>query len=170
MDQKMCSRCVKILPLTSFGKNKGRPDGVTVYCRACTRAYYNQRYATDINFRENKKEKTLVHINKARLDPTVKEQHSIATRKWQSNNPGYGRAPQAYAKARKRLKTPTWSEKKEIAKFYRACPAGYEVDHIVPLNGEKYGVCGLHVLANLQYLTVADNAKKKNKWNWEAQS
>lgn len=39
----------------------------------------------------------------------------------------------------------------------------HEVDHIIPLNGEK--VSGLHVMANLQILTRKANHDKGNSWN-----
>lgn len=37
------------------------------------------------------------------------------------------------------------------------------MDHIIPLGGND--VCGLHVLANLQYLPPADNYRKGNRLN-----
>ena len=63
---------------------------------------------------------------------------------------------------RKKFKTAceglTWEDKKAIGEFYRRCPEGYEVDHIIPVSRG-----GKHVLSNLQYLTREGNRRKKNK-------
>lgn len=58
--------------------------------------------------------------------------------------------------------TPTWSEASQIHDFYRNCPAGYHVDHIIPLRGKIDGrpVSGLHIISNLQYLLASENRKK----------
>lgn len=62
----------------------------------------------------------------------------------------------------KRIKQRTFSSKKDIIEFYNNCPKGYEVDHVVPLNGKN--ISGLHTIDNLQYLTISDNRKKSNKF------
>jgi 5-methylcytosine-specific restriction endonuclease McrA len=59
-------------------------------------------------------------------------------------------------------RTPAWADNKKIIEFYKNCPKGYHVDHIIPLNGKK--VSGLHIETNLQYLTKKENLKKSNKY------
>ena len=48
-----------------------------------------------------------------------------------------------------------------IKEFYSKCPIGYEVDHIIPLNGKN--ISGLHTITNLQYLKASENRRKSNK-------
>jgi hypothetical protein len=67
------------------------------------------------------------------------------------------------AKYRARLKNqiPPNADLESIREFYRNCPPGYEVDHIIPISKG-----GLHTLENLQYLTKSDNCSKGAKLNW----
>lgn len=68
-------------------------------------------------------------------------------------------------RAAKLQRSPRWvslEELEEIQLFYSNCPDGFQVDHILPLQGEY--VSGLHVLSNLQYLSIRDNTSKGNRF------
>jgi len=54
-----------------------------------------------------------------------------------------------------------WHEKKLIGRFYKNCPEGYEVDHIIPLSKG-----GRHMISNLQYLTKEENRHKSARIDW----
>lgn len=56
----------------------------------------------------------------------------------------------------------SFDEKILIGNFYKNCPKGYEVDHIIPLSRG-----GKHILSNLQYLTISENRRKYNKLDWK---
>lgn len=60
------------------------------------------------------------------------------------------------------LQTPKWANKDKIKEIYKNRPKGFDVDHIIPLQGKF--VSGLHVENNLQYLTVKENRSKYNKF------
>lgn len=65
---------------------------------------------------------------------------------------------------------PIWADMDLINDMYaEAAYFGETIDHIVPLKSDV--VCGLHVEANLQLLSRADNSAKRNRhWPqmWEA--
>ena len=60
-------------------------------------------------------------------------------------------------------RTPSWCDLESVKIIYLRCPKGYEVDHIIPTQGEL--VSGLHVPENLQHLTRFANRSKGNKFN-----
>ena len=51
MKTKRCYGCNKILPIENFTKNKNNKDGLSYYCRDCTKIQYNVH-----KYRENGKE------------------------------------------------------------------------------------------------------------------
>jgi 5-methylcytosine-specific restriction endonuclease McrA len=55
-----------------------------------------------------------------------------------------------------------WEEMRLIKYFYRNCPKGYEVDHIIPISKG-----GTHTLSNLQYLKPRQNRRKAGRTDWE---
>jgi hypothetical protein len=88
--------------------------------------------------------------------------------KWVRDNPRKALAAVRKRQAAKLRRTPAWADLAAIADFYRDCPCGYVVDHVIPLRGKL--VSGLHVLNNLQYLLNIDNMLKSNKfdpWTFE---
>ena len=66
------------------------------------------------------------------------------------------------SRARRELRSVAWANAEKIREVYANCPDGYDVDHIIPLNGKT--VSGLHVHNNLQYLTKLENSKKSNRF------
>lgn len=85
-------------------------------------------------------------------------------KRWSKKHPHLARAKAAKRAAAKLQALPKWlteAQLLEIKDIYKNCPKGYEVDHIVPLQGKS--VRGLHVPWNLQYLTVSENRSKHNK-------
>jgi 5-methylcytosine-specific restriction endonuclease McrA len=60
--------------------------------------------------------------------------------------------------ARRKYQTPVGEDIKALQQFYLNCPAGHEVDHIIPISKG-----GPHSLENLQYLTKEENRRKSNK-------
>jgi hypothetical protein len=77
--------------------------------------------------------------NKRRIEK--RDQYNVAHREWLKQNPGY-------------------------MTEHGNRPAGYHVDHIVPLKGRT--VCGLHCEANLTYLPGKENNNKYNNWPSDA--
>jgi len=81
-------------------------------------------------------------------------------------NPDRGRLTASLRRARKRRAVPPWAELQEIRRFYAECPAGFHVDHIIPLVGmtpEGRHVCGLHCISNLRYLPASVNMSRQNR-------
>ena len=153
---KTCLDCKQTLQLSAFTNNKSAKDGLCVYCRTCM-AIRNKAYRNKDQDAWQKKQKAyqqkyraenverLVEYRKKRY-PQIKArvQHHQVLRK-------------------RKLKERSFPhEKNMLIEFYRKCPEGHHVDHIVPISNPL--VCGLHVIANLQYLPATDNLKKTNKF------
>jgi len=83
--------------------------------------------------------------------------------KWQKANPNKKNAATVRRRTALMNRKPKWADDLVINMIYEDCPEGYEVDHIIPLQGEN--VSGLHVAWNLQYLTPIQNKLKGNRYD-----
>ena len=102
------------------------------------------------------------NTEQGRMSKKLRNQRYFATERGKAVN----RAKGAKYKAAKLQRIPVWMTKDELKMmrfFYIKCPEGFDVDHIVPLQGRN--VSGLHVLSNLQYLTKEENGRKANKFS-----
>lgn len=65
-----------------------------------------------------------------------------------------------------RRRTPPWltaEERAEITLFYKNTPAGMTVDHKIPLSHKNRLVGGLHVMANLGYVSERANNRRRQE-------
>ncbi len=85
--------------------------------------------------------------------------HTKEAKEYKQKHPAAQRLHSLKRNSKRRLRVVLWGQE-GILDFYANCPIGMVVDHIIPLCGRK--VSGLHVLSNLQYLTVKENAIKHN--------
>src|SRR5579859_6962920 len=73
-NSKICTVCKKRFPFGAFHKNKSKRDGLQTRCRNCYRDWYNERYQTNPEFREKRKQ----HFSKFYEEryPSRRQQHS----------------------------------------------------------------------------------------------
>lgn len=131
---KECAKCKKILSYNAFSKDKQQSSGRQPSCKNCQHSYYKE--------------------NKDYILPQ--------TLKYHRENPHISRHAGAKRRSAKIERTPAWADLEAIKTFYKNCPEGYHVDHIIPLQGDL--VSGFHVLSNLQYLTASENLSKSNSY------
>lgn len=165
---KICSKCRCLKSLGSFHKCKKRKDGHRVDCKDCRkieskvrRDKHGERLRlADKTYRENNKEK--IKEMKREWYLLNREHVYNKTKAWRENNReiynGYLKTYKASYRAKKI--NGCWTP--PIWKFYKSCPEGFEVDHIIPLSRG-----GDHNISNLQYLPRWANRSKGNLMPWE---
>jgi len=128
----------------------------------------DQRKATLKRYYEGHKEKCMTATNRWRKSSGMAYEYTKRTR---AKNPALVYFSNAKRHASKLQRTPPWLNKSELFEIqciYKYCSAlrsiglEYEVDHIVPLQGDS--VSGLHVPWNMQILTSFENGTKGNRF------
>lgn len=139
IEYKSCTSCKEIKPFKEFDIDNNASCGRHHYCKSCRKELNKIAYSKD----------------------HTKEAHK---RSYEKNYTKILERSQHY-KGERSLRCVSWEDTKALQDFYKDCPEGMHVDHILPLKGEL--VSGLHVVANLQYLTPEENIAKGNRIDLE---
>lgn len=157
--------------ISCFVKDSRYKDGYQNRCKFCQKTY------DALRFKNNRKEILQKSQDYYASNVEIARAKRALWREMNKNySKEYGRKYRAENKAKELAKTrryslakknriPKWLTKEQInemTNIYINCPKGYEVDHIIPLQGKI--VSGLHVPSNLQYLPREANRKKSNKY------
>ncbi len=176
---KTCGKCKHVGPEEDF------PKGKSTWCKACHRAYHQDRREELNALRRNRRE---AHIEEERAscrkwsDENREKKRVLTQKNFEENRERYlanfrrnyrEKKHEYYARVRARkvtlmLAQPKWVDQSQIAQIYKLCiditeQSGivHHVDHIVPLRGE--GVSGLHVPWNLRVIPASENLSKGNR-------
>lgn len=149
------------------------------------KAQARQRYATDSEYRERRKESGMRYRAKSKAKKRAYDRRRYLERQEEFKKKRlelyhgnkniereklrdyYKRNKKAFFyraadyRARKTKQQISKHHKEALRAIYESCPPGYHVDHIEPLKGKD--ICGLHVPWNLQYLKAEDNIRKGNR-------
>lgn len=168
--KKLCTYDDHEANLNEFRKNIRYKEGRVNWCKACEKKYHAKRYKI-LKGEILSSSKKYYDLNKERVLKRHEEWRKYKSeylakyaKKYRLANLGKEREKCRRYQAKKLKATPTWLTENQILQMrdiYINCPKGYEVDHIVPLQGKN--VCGLHVPWNLQHLPISENRRKNNK-------
>ena len=158
-------------------KNK---DKVRGYVNKEKKAEYNHQYYAknketiikqNTEWAKNNLEKRSIIMQEYYKRNTARMLDTMA--KWAKNNRAKKNTSGSNYRAAKLHRTPNWlteADFKKIEEFYQLARdltdivgLPYEVDHIVPLQGEN--VSGLHCPSNLQVIPASENRSKGNRYN-----
>jgi len=148
-----CTKCGVFTLFSGFPKNKRCIGGIEKTCKLCSNKNKTERYKKEIKPTKNYSWKK------------TPELHAAYCKTWRDNNKESLRFHSSFRRKGIKQAIPLWEDLEQLKTFYRNCPSGYHVDHIIPLNNPN--VCGLHTISNLQYLLAIDNLRKGNSYDAE---
>lgn len=161
----------KLQALSNFVKDSRYADGYQNRCKSCQKKYDAKRFELNrLDVLQKSKSYYDSNLESARLKRAQwrndhKEYAVEYGKLYRQLNPGKHLEKTRRYQAAKMQAVPSWLTPIQIEQMqvmYDSCPEGYEVDHIIPLQGKD--VKGLHVPWNLQHLPKSENRKKSNKY------
>lgn len=105
MTQKYCSRCQEIKGLADFNRDKSQPDGFTLNCRECRKAYHDRWYGSlDDHDRQGRLDRSKERRARWQSAYYVKRRdwHADYARRWVQDNIDAHRAHTREAMRRRR--------------------------------------------------------------------
>lgn len=172
-EAKPCTCCGWVKPLFEFSRRSDAPNATHAsQCKMCRSVKLRKHNNTPEKLANNEAWRRanmprvleLQRSRRARQRPELKQERF---QKYAEKNRALLAEKSRRYQANKIGATPWWADKDAMLKFYEkahdlSAETGvlHHVDHIVPLTSEI--VCGLHVPANLQVLTIYENSSKKN--------
>ena len=164
-----CSVCKKARAKAYYEANKEKfaayyetnKEKQAAYKKAYHEINPEKRAAYDKAYYDANKEKK---ATKSKAWREANPEKAAAYKKvWQKAHPEMCRATGAEYRAAKLQQTPPWYSHADCVAIYKELKPGYNIDHIIPLQGEN--VSGLHWSHNLQMLPAAENIAKSNKFD-----
>lgn len=183
---KVCTKCKELKPFSMFSKRSSSKDGLQQHCKACKLIYQklnpNRKNVVDKYRNANKElcnQRSMMSQSKKRHYYTQKslewvknnrDRYLEIKRRFYANNSAkeIERVRRRQGRIRQGLNYMNPAEFAEVQGMYDFCKIfkGFEVDHVIPLNGKS--VSGLHVLKNLQVISISNNRSKGAKFNPDA--
>jgi 5-methylcytosine-specific restriction endonuclease McrA len=159
---KICNKCQVSKELINYRRKIKLTGRLVAICKACESLQYKEK-----NTNPERRAHHRARNEKYREWYRAYHKSPIGRQKAKEmrQKPEHRRlriALEAKRRANQIKRTPPWADLKAINDFYKNCPDGMQVDHIIPLQGKT--VSGFHILENLQYLTPTENFKKNNKF------
>lgn len=161
-NSKFCNSCRTFKDIICYYKHPANKDKLTTKCKECLKNYQISYNKANADARRSYGKRRYQQDPIKRINKVL--QHAKENPSLYAN-----RAMARYAA--KLQRTPKWltqEQKAQIKWAYDRAAAytafsgiKYEVDHIIPLQGEN--VSGLHVPWNLQILTKSENVSKGNR-------
>ena len=183
--EKLCSKCGETKSLDCFNKNKARKDGVSVYCKICTKNYSKSDYWKEYERnRQQKRKSTDSYVEYQKKYREMNMDKFVENNKIKYNtNPVYKLSVNFRNRLRvyiKRKSVPSksilgcdWTTFKKYieSKFIENMSwenhgqFGWHLDHIIPLASAKNEeeLIKLNHYTNLQPLWWRDNLSKRAK-------
>jgi hypothetical protein len=190
--KKECTCCGLILNFDCFHKNKNGQYGLHSKCKECKKQYHKNWYLKNKEkrdeqksiYKKNNKEKIKLQtreylkknkgsVSKRQREYYLENRDEILKKCRDRYNVQYKENPAKIAsksRARDVHRANMYSKlspalKAEVDGIYIFCKIfnGFEVDHIVPIKGEK--ISGLHSPFNLQAISISENRSKGNRFD-----